>query len=113
MYNVKIKIKNLRLRTIIGISPNEKRDRQDLVINAEIDYFCENFATNSLNYRTVTKCLINEVENREFDLLEEVAKLLLDKVLEFEQVKKVTIEIDKPHALRFSDSVSVSLQGTR
>lgn len=113
MQKVKIKIKNLRLRSIIGISADEKRDRQDLVINAEIDYFCNSFEKNSLNYRTITKCFINEVDGKEFDLLEEVAQILLDRTFEFEQVEKAVIEVDKPHALRFSDSVSITLQKTK
>lgn len=55
-----IRIKNLRLRTFIGIKDDETQNKQDVLINAEIHY-CAEKARNSdnmvdaLNYRTITK----------------------------------------------------------
>ena len=41
-----IKIKNLRLRTYIGINEDEIKNKQDVVVNVKIDYDAEK-ATNT------------------------------------------------------------------
>ncbi len=61
-------IKNLRLRTFIGIKEEEINNRQDIVINVTIHYPADKARTSedindALNYRTVTKNIIQHVEN--------------------------------------------------
>lgn len=109
-----IRIKNLRLRTFIGIKDDEIQNKQDIVINACIHY-CANKARNSdnmddaLNYRTITKKIISLVENNRFSLLENLTNQVLDITSEHPWVDLAEVEIDKPHALRFADSVSLTL----
>lgn len=109
-----IRIKNLRLRTFIGIKDDEIQNKQDVLINAEIHYCAEN-ARNSdnmgdaLNYRTITKKIIELVEHNRFSLLENLTGQVLDITSEHTWVKFASVEVDKPHALRFADSVSMSL----
>mgnify|MGYP006193322953 CR=1 FL=1 len=72
-----IKIKNLRLRTFIGINEDEIKNKQDVVINARIQYSAEAAANSdemdkALNYRTITKQIIALVENNRFALLEKL-----------------------------------------
>lgn len=55
-----IRIKNLRLRTFIGIKEEEIANRQDIVINVVIHYPAEKARASedindALNYRTITK----------------------------------------------------------
>ena len=72
-----IKIKNLRLRTYIGINEDEIKNKQDVVVNVKIDYDAEK-ATNTddmsdaLNYKTITKAIIKFVEDNRFSLLEKL-----------------------------------------
>jgi len=111
-------IKNLRLRTITGIKDWERKDLQDIVINVAIEFDGTKAAetddvANSINYRTITKRIISEVETSRFHLLDKLASHILQVVLENEKVKKATVEVDKPHALRFADSVSVTCSGER
>lgn len=59
-----IRIKNLRLRTFIGIKDEEINNRQDIVINVTIHYPADKARTSedindALNYRTVTKTSFN------------------------------------------------------
>ncbi|SHH37743.1 dihydroneopterin triphosphate 2'-epimerase [Ferrimonas marina] len=109
-----IRIKNLRLRTYIGINEDEIKNKQDVVINATI-YYCADRASNSdnmddaLNYRTICKAIIQLVENNRFGLLEKLTHDVLSLCTEHHWVEMATVEIDKPHALRFADSVSLSL----
>lgn len=113
-----IRIKNLRLRTYIGIKEEEIQNRQDVVINAVIRYRADkavafNHIEQALNYRTITKEVIAHVEENRFLLLERMTREVLDLVMTHEQVLTAQVEIDKPHALRFADSVSITLSATR
>ncbi|WP_458527304.1 dihydroneopterin triphosphate 2'-epimerase [Onishia taeanensis] len=113
-----IRIKNLRLRTFIGIKEEEIRNRQDVVINAVIRYRADravqfNHIDQALNYRTITKHVIAHVEENRFLLLERMTREVLDIIMSYEQVLTAQVEIDKLHALRFSDSVSITLSDSR
>lgn len=114
----RIRIKNLRLRTFIGINEEEINNRQDVVVNATIFYPADdavviNEIEHALNYRTITKAVISHVEGNRFALLERLTQDVLDIVMQNEQVHYAEVEVDKPHALRFSDSVSITLSATR
>lgn len=109
-----IRIKNLRLRTFIGIKEDEIKNKQDVVVNVKIHYPAEQ-ATDSdnmddaLNYRTITKRIIELVENNRFSLLEKLTSEILAIAAEHAWVSYAEVEVDKPHALRFADSVSLCL----
>jgi len=113
-----IRIKNLRLRTIIGLTDLERKDRQDVVVNAEIEFDGAQAArtddiADGINYRTITKRLIHEVEGSDWRLLEQLADHILTAIMDEERVRRATVEVDKPHALRFADSVSVVCSAER
>ena len=113
-----IRIKNLRLRTYVGIKEEEVNNRQDVVVNVLIRYDADrairdNDIEAALNYRTITKNIIAHVENQRFALLERMTREVLGIAMEPEAVLEAEVEVDKPHALRFSDSVSVTLGGRR
>jgi len=114
----KINICNLRLRTFIGFNPEEKTKQQDVVVNAEIRYradpaFISDNETDALNYKSITKRMIHHIENGRFQLLEKLTADLLAIASDSEQVSFAEVRVDKPHALRFADSVSVTLSATR
>lgn len=112
----KIRVKNLRLRTFIGIKEEEINNKQDVIINLTILYHAqaaveENEIAYALNYRTITKAIIAHVENNRFALLERLTQELVNLVMEYKDVQYVEVEVDKPQALRYADSVSVTLSG--
>ncbi len=114
----RIRIKNLRLRTYIGIKEEEINNRQDVLINALILYPADNAVEineieHALNYRTITKAIISHVESNRFALLERLTQEVLDLVMQHPQVRYAEVEVDKPHALRFAESVSITLSGER
>lgn len=113
-----IRIKNLRLRTYVGINEDEIQNQQDILVNVAIGYAADravqfNRIEEALNYRTITKEIIAHVEGGRFALLERLTKELLEIVMNYEQVEVAEVEVDKPHALRFSDSVSVTLSARK
>ena len=114
----RIRIKDLRLRTYIGIKEEEILNQQDILINATILYPAANAVSvnqieQALNYRTITKAMIRHVEDNRFALLERLTQELLDIVMQHEQVRYAEVEVDKPHALRFAESVSITLSTAR
>ena len=113
-----INICNLRLRTYIGFNPDEKSKQQDVDVNAEIRYradpaFQSDDEDDALNYKIITKRMINHIEHGRFHLLEKLTADLLSIATEPERVSFAEIKVDKPHALRFADSVSVTLSASR
>ncbi|MBY5945890.1 dihydroneopterin triphosphate 2'-epimerase [Photobacterium rosenbergii] len=113
-HNAIIKITNLRLRTFIGFNDEERQKQQDIIINAEIHYPANNLCLsddveNALNYKTICKSIIHHVENGKFLLLEKLTSDVLGLCIDHPWVTYAQVTIDKPHALRFADSVSLTL----
>lgn len=113
-----INICNLRLRTYIGFNPEEKSKQQDIVVNAEIRYRAEpafesDDESDALNYKIITKSMIRYIEHGRFHLLEKLTADLLNIATDSERVTFAEVKVDKPHALRFADSVSVTLSASR
>ena len=110
-----VKIKNLSLRTIIGFNPEEREKKQDILINVEMDIASEkgelsDQAEDTVNYKAITKRIIKEVESSDYNLLEALTKHVIRIIGQYPGVKSAKVEIDKPHALRFAESVSISIQ---
>ena len=108
-----IKIKDLRLRAIIGIHEWERKNKQDIIINVEFEFNGSHAAQSdniddTVNYKGICKNIIELAENSEFNLLEKLCDKVLQIVMKDHRVKKGKVEIEKPHALRFADSVSVT-----
>ncbi|MCP4598401.1 dihydroneopterin triphosphate 2'-epimerase [Neptuniibacter sp.] len=112
--NAIINITNLRLRTYIGFNPEEMEKQQDVVINIEIQYpatpaFADDDVEKALNYKVITKEVIKHVEEGRFLLLEKLVSDVLEICSKHPSTVYAKVTIDKPHALRFADSVSLSL----
>jgi D-erythro-7,8-dihydroneopterin triphosphate epimerase len=111
----KIRITNLRLRTYIGFNPDEREKPQDVVINVIISHRLDPAAAideveAALDYKVITKRIISLVENGRFLLLEKLTHDVLTICAEHRDVVHAEVTIDKPHALRFADSVSITLE---
>jgi D-erythro-7,8-dihydroneopterin triphosphate epimerase len=113
-----IRIKNLLIRTIIGLNPEERTNRQDVIINAEIEIDLTDPAyadeQDSLyDYKDITKAIIAYVEESKYKLLEKLTYEVLQLILKDNRVIRAKVEIDKPNALRYAESVSVELEANR
>ncbi len=116
--NAQIHINNLRLRTYIGFNDSEKENKQDVVINVWMQYqatdaYHTDDVNNAVNYRTVCKQIIAHTENNRFLLLEKLTADLLEICMQADHVTFAKVEVAKPHALRFADSVSLTLSASR
>lgn len=110
-----IRVSNLRLRTYIGFNPEERSKQQDVVINLEIHHRVAAQAAEydrvdaALDYKVITKAVIAHVEAGRFLLLEKLVHDLLGICTRDAAVFRAVVTVDKPHALRFADSVSLTL----
>lgn len=114
-----IRVKNLLIRTYIGFNPDELINKQDVLINLEIETVIPEHAmqndepVNILDYKTITKNVISLVQEGRFKLLEVLTRKILDLIMESKEVVRAKVEVDKPHALRFAESVSLEMTAER
>jgi len=113
-----IQIKDLLLRTIIGINEEERRARQDVLINIVLyadtrPAGASDDIDDAVNYRTITKRIIRLVEESRFYLVEKLAAEIAAICLDDPRVESVSARVEKPGALRFARSVGVEIHRTR
>ncbi len=111
----RIFIRDLALRCIIGIYPEEREKIQDVILNVEMDVDSHAAAAatdnidDAVDYKTITKKLIAFVEDSSYNLIETLAERCAEICLAPVKVKRVIVTIDKPGALRFARSVAVQV----
>jgi dihydroneopterin aldolase/2-amino-4-hydroxy-6-hydroxymethyldihydropteridine diphosphokinase len=113
-----IQIEDLLLRAIVGINDEERRNRQDVLINITLHADTRaagqsDDIADAVNYRTLTKRIIVLVENSQFYLVEKLAAEIAALCLDDPRVERADVRVEKPGALRFARSVGVEIQRTR
>ena len=115
-----IRIKDLSLRTFIGFKPHERKYRQDVVVNVEVEVdtaaveSSDDIETDGFfDYRDMSKSITRLIEESRYDLLEALVRRVLDEVMSNPLVRRARVEIEKPNALRYSRAVSVELFAER
>lgn len=110
-----IEIHDLLLRTIIGINPDERENRQDVIINLRLTVDISaagrtDDIADAVNYRTICKSVVAFVEASDFLLVERLAEAIAELCLEDQRVQAVRVSVEKPGALRFARSVGVTIE---
>jgi len=113
-----IQIKDLLLRAVLGINEEERRNRQDVLINITLHADTRaagrsDDIADAVNYRTLTKRIIALVEDSQFYLVEKLAAEIAALCLGDPRVEQADVRVEKPGALRFARSVGVEIQRTR
>lgn len=114
----RIVIKDLLVRGIVGINDDERINRQDVLINLTLETDMRAAArsdhiADAVNYRTLTKQVIDLVETSRFFLVEKMAEEIARICLADERVQRVCVQVEKPTALRFAGSVGVCIERSR
>ncbi|MBN2509891.1 MAG: dihydroneopterin aldolase [Spirochaetales bacterium] len=114
----RIYIRDLHLRTIIGINPDERKNKQDIHLNITLFTDTKTAAesdniSDTANYKEIKQNIIRLVESSSYNLLETLAEETARVCLQSPHVKKTTVCIDKPGALRFAKSVAVEITRPR
>jgi FolB domain-containing protein len=114
----KIIIKDLLLRGIIGINPEERVKAQDILINMVIYADIRQAAASdaiedAVDYKSITKRVIGHVEASSDFLVEKLVTDLARIIITEFNVAKVQVRVEKPGALRFAQSVGIEIERTR
>jgi FolB domain-containing protein len=114
----KIFIKDLLLRCIVGIKPDEREKKQDVLIHLNLygDLRQAGISDNiedTIDYATLKKKVIELVEGSSFYLVEKLAESIAELCLKDSKVRKVDVEIEKPGALRFARTVGIAITRER
>jgi len=115
----RILIRDLVVPGIVGIKPDERANKQDVLVNAVLWVDTRPAASSddiddAANYRTITKGLIAHIEEGKPMLVERLVQELVDICFAIEpRVHRVEMTVEKPGALRHSRSVGVSIRRSR
>ncbi len=108
-------IKDLLVRAIVGINDEERVNLQDILINIVL-YVDTRPAARSddiedaVNYRTLTKHIMDMVEASQFFLVEKLTTEIIRLCLADNRVERARVSVEKPTALRFARSVGVTIE---
>lgn len=114
----RIHIRDLQIRCIVGVFPEERIEKQDVRLNitlhADLHTACKtDRLEDTIDYKGLKKQIVALVEPSECFLIERLAERVAEACLGRAGVRRVDVTIDKPGALRFARSVAVEITRVR
>jgi FolB domain-containing protein len=114
----RILIKDLMLRCILGLTDEERREKQDVLINLILwtDFTAaagSDSIEDAVDYRAIKKEIVSFVEASQYHLAETLADRIASLCLKRAAVEQVQVTVEKPTALRFAHSVGVEIVRSR
>jgi len=112
-------VRDLLVRGIVGINPEERVNRQDVLVNVTLwadtrPAAASDQIEDATNYRTVAKAIIAYIENEQPYLVEKLAADLVRLSFETdERIHAVELSVEKPGAIRFARSVGLTIYRER
>ena len=102
-----IRIRDLRVRSHVGVTAAERRLPQDVVLtitlHADLRRACRSDRlSDTVDYKALKKAILAECETRRFVLIERMAQGVADLALRDARVERVEVNVQKPGALRFA-----------
>ena len=113
-----IKIKNLRLTTIIGVHEWEEKIDREIIINATIEtdfdkgLQSDNIA-DTINYDTLITKIKNLIANNRFKLIEKMAQQVMNSIMEDTRVKGCQLQVDKVGVVEGVESFGIVIEQKR
>jgi len=112
----RIHIRDLEVAAEIGVYPEERGIRQDLILNLTI-FSDQRRASrdddleSTVDYEAAAEEVVDLVESSSFRLIESLAAAVADRLLDHRGVRAVGVTVDKPGAVRRTRSVAGDFQG--
>lgn len=108
-------IKQLEVRTVIGVFDWEREIKQKLVFDIELGANIAQAAAtdelqDTLDYKAISHAIYDFVEQSEYQLVETVAEKVAELVLTQFPVKWIRIVLNKPGAVSIAQSVGVKIE---
>jgi FolB domain-containing protein len=113
-----LRIRDLLVRCIVGLKPEERNKRQDILVNvtlaADLGKACRSDRLrDSVDYRAIKHKILGAAETTRFYLIERLAQHIADLCLEDPKVRQATVSVQKPGALRFARCAEVEISRSR
>lgn len=113
-----VRIEQLELDCIIGINPWERLTKQrvtiDIEMNADLTKAGASDAIEyTINYRTISKAIISEIEESSYGLVEALAARIAEICLQDPLTQSVEVTVRKPGAVRNASAVGVVIRRSR
>ena len=110
----RILIRDLSVHCIVGINPEERVEKQEVVINLTLHADLSEAARtdrieDTVDYKSVKEEVRKALEASDFFLLERLAEQVAEIALRPALVRRVDLCVDKPGALRYARSVAVEI----
>lgn len=107
-------LEDLEVDCIIGVNDWERQVRQTVRIDYRIPADVRPAARSdrledAVDYKSLTKWIIEFVENSEFHLLETLADRTARGCLEEFDLERISLTVEKPGAVRYSRTVGISI----
>ena len=117
-YKRKVVIKNLILNIFIGIHDFEKKKKQKVRFNIEVETNPNTKPSNKdfstiVDYETLINKIKALVKKQHHELLEELAENIFRIIFQNKLVKKVNIKLEKLRIIKESESVGVDITKNR
>jgi len=108
-------IEDLRIQTVIGVFDWEREITQTISLDLQMAFDISRAAksdniADTLDYKSVSKRLIQFVESSEFQLVEALAEHCAQIVLDEFPVNWLQLKLSKPGAVRGSSAVGVIIE---
>ena len=117
-YKRKVVIKNLILNIFIGIHDFEKKKKQKVRFNIEVETNPNTKPSNKdfstiIDYETLINKIKILVKKRHHELLEELAENIFRIIFQNKLVKKANVKLEKLQIIKESESVGVNITKNR
>lgn len=115
----RIVIRDLLVRGIVGINPDERENEQDILVNVTLwadtrAAAASDDIADAVNYRTIAKAIISHIRSGGPFLVERLAAELLAICFTSDsRIAEAEIALEKPGAVRFARSVGVVVRRRR
>ena len=110
----RILIKDLFTRCLIGVNAEERRDKQDIIINIILwvdlrQAGASDSLEDTIDYSALKKAIVAMADQSAYYLVEALAERIAVLCLADPRVRRAQVTVEKPTALRFARSVGVEI----
>ena len=115
---MKIKIKDFKLKTNLGIYDWEKNFEREIIINLELEIknsiaLKSDKIEDTVDYELIYNQIKQLIYSKKFNLIEKMAQEIVDLIMLDSRINKCKIEIDKMNIFEEVRSCAVSLESKR
>ena len=112
-----IRVKNLKLKTILGVYEWEKNSKRELIFNIEVETkntksLFSDKSSDTIDYDDFVKT-IKKVSLSKFNLIEKLAGEILKELMKNKKIFRCKIEIAKVGAVKEAESCCVIIETKR